>query len=295
MRSARAMASPPPLDAVRVASKPPPALPAVASEKPAKRRRSTPAPAGPSAFAVYAEPRAVTPPPALAELPPPFVAPQPGRWRERYASCCSACFALGVPCLHHAETRLRCLLIGHNPSTHAWASGLPYSNPTNRFWKLCAAAGVVPLSFTAQDADSAPAHLGLGITDVGCEPGSDAGEYKRATMLAWRAELYDRLRGHLLRCAAWAAVGPHCAADFAPRVVAFAGKRQWGALFQPPLPRVPSGLQAPESRPPGWPLPASSEVWVLPSPSGRAVLTAEEREGPYRLLGARLAELGWPE
>lgn len=35
-------------------------------------------------------------------------------------------------------------------------------------------------------------------------------------------------------------------------------------------------------------------MWVLPSSSGRAVLTAQEREGPYRALGARLAGVPWP-
>ena len=47
-------------------------------------------------------------------------------------------------------------------------------------------------------------------------------------------------------------------------------------LFDPPLKRVPTGLQ--HALPPGWPLPASTEVWVLPSSSGRAVIPREELE-----------------
>ena len=28
------------------------------------------------------------------------------------------------------------LIIGHNPSDHAWKNGNMYSNPTNRMWKI---------------------------------------------------------------------------------------------------------------------------------------------------------------
>ncbi len=223
------------------------------------------------------------------------MAPPPGLWRERYAAACAGCFAASAPCTHHAERSLRLLLIGHNPSTHAWASGFPYSNPSNRFWKLMAGAALVPPGFAARDADAAPILLGLGITDVGCAPGSDASAFKRGAMRAWRAELYARLRAHLARVAAWRGAGADSdVATCAPSVVAFTGKRQWGALFEPPLARVAAGLQPPGTRPPGWPLPESCEVWVLPSSSGRAVMTAEEREGPYRALGARIAALPWP-
>jgi TDG/mug DNA glycosylase family protein len=241
------------------------------------------------------------PPAVLASLLPPFVAAPPALWRERYAPSCAACFAASRVCGHHAEVPLRLLLIGHNPSTHAWASGYPYSNPSNRFWKLMAAAALVPPGFVARDADAAPAALGLGITDVGCVPGSDASAFGRAAMRVWRAELYARLRAHLQRAAAWA--GDDCsshddarlAACYAPRVVAFTGKRQWKELFEPPLANVAAGRQPDALRPPSWPLPPGRcEVWVLPSSSGRAVMTHEEREGPYRELGARVAALTWP-
>ena len=44
----------------------------------------------------------------------------------------------------------------------------------------------------------------------------------------------------------------------------------------------------------GWPLPAATEVWVLPSTSGAAAMTVEERVGPYREMAARLAAVPWP-
>lgn len=163
-------------------------------------------------------------------------------------------------------------------------------------------AELVPPGFVAADADAAPALLGLGITDVGCAPGSDAAAFKRPVMRAWRDELYTRLRAHCARAAAWAGrdasgadeVALVALAAFAPRVIAFSGKRQWAELFEPPLAGFAHGLRA--ERPPGWPaaLLGASEVWVLPSSSGRAVMSKEEREGPYRQLGARVAQLPWP-
>jgi TDG/mug DNA glycosylase family protein len=143
-------------------------------------------------------------PPALASLPPPFVAAAPGLWRERFAACCPRCFAASATCLHHAEAPLRLLIVGHNPSETAWRTGYPYANGTNRFWRLMQLGGLVPPEFAASDADVAPALLGLGITDVGCAPGSDAAAFKRPQMRAWRAELCARLTAHCARAAAWA-------------------------------------------------------------------------------------------
>jgi len=262
--------------------------------KPGKRSRLGTLPIAPAAPPLYMpEPPGLTPPPALLSLPQPFVAPRgQGLWRERYTACCAACFVHAAVCHHHVEVPLRCLLIGHNPSTHAWASGYPFSNPSNRFYKLLREAGILAQHIRPCDADAVPALFGLGWTDAGCVPGSDASEYKRAVMLAWRDDLYSRLKAHLARIAAW--TGHECDDEaIAPRVVAFAGKRQWASLFQPPLAGgFNHGVQ--DVRPPGWPLPASTEVWVLPSSSGRAVMTAEQRQGPYMELGRRLADLPWP-
>jgi hypothetical protein len=85
--------------------------------------------------------------------------------------------------------------------------------------------------FVVNDANMAPLQLGLGITDLGCVPGSDAAEFgycvyyfirnhfyfliciefcaalrPRSTtvMRRWRDDLYDRLRAHVARVAIWA-------------------------------------------------------------------------------------------
>ncbi|KAK3250451.1 hypothetical protein CYMTET_40180 [Cymbomonas tetramitiformis] len=228
---------------------------------------------------------------------PPFIATAPGKWREKYASVCAACFEARVHCTHHPERRLRLLFIGHNPSEHAWASGNFYSNPTNRMWKLLRLGGIIPDEWGPEDNNNMPSMLGVGLTDLGTEPGNDANSYKRAKMREWRSDLYGRLEAHLARVAACSA--PGSAGDqrtegrHSPAVVAFTGKRQYGQLFQPPLKRVTTGLQPPDSLPPGWPLPTSTEVWVLPSTSGRAVIPPGELEGVYIALGKRISYETW--
>ena len=82
---------------------------------------------------------------------------------------------------------------------------------------------------------------------------------------------------------------------YGPKIVAFAGKRQYSHLFDRLPSSVATGRQPIDSLPPGWPFdPDTTEVWVLPSSSGRAAMTREAREGPYVALGARLATEGWP-
>ena len=256
-----------------------------------------------------------------------FVAPAPARWRERYAPACAACESARVPCAHLPEPPLRLLVIGHNPSTHSWASGWSYSNPSNNFWKLLARGDVVPEHWTAEDCPRLPAELGVGFTDAGCVPGNDAGKYGRAEMRAWRDDLFARLRGHLLRASGFdfdrrldggwveeeeevggaraedpgsdahlvAAVRAASRDGFGPAIVAFAGKRQYAQLFDSVPKSIDAGRQDPATLPPGWPLdPDRTEVWVLPSSSGRAAMTREAREGPYVELGRRLSREPWP-
>ena len=41
----------------------------------------------------------------------------------------------------------------------------------------------------------------------------------------------------------------------------------------------------------GWPFSEATEVWIMPSTSGAAPMTNEQRFGPWRTLKARLDEL----
>jgi hypothetical protein len=56
---------------------------------------------------------------------------------------------------------------------------------------------------------------GIGITDLGCLPGSEAAAFPRHVLLEWRRDLYARMAAHLQRCAAppgYCAVAPAAAA-----------------------------------------------------------------------------------
>jgi G:T/U-mismatch repair DNA glycosylase len=366
-----------------------------------------------------------------------------GKWRERYAGICGECFDNAAVCGHFPEVPLRCLLIGHNPSEHAFQSGYFYSNPTNRMLLLLtgrygsdatmhfdglAPAGA-PLSFQNRIA----LERGVGLTDLGVEPGNDAGSYSAELLRTWRSDLYRSLTGHVRRvgdtlahlrdvalgktvhtsgsglvvessssaasagttgilpaehardllsafdslaswspadstsslgggaggkpaavsvasagsswsaAAAGAGISPRakrrrlaCVGDVigvesaaaaatnsghgdaglgapasapvtllrsearcrdpsvcAPRVVAFTGKNQWKMLFDPPLKVCEHGLQPSTLRPPAWPLPASTAVWILSSSSGRAAMTDEARRAPYRGLAQLVATMPW--
>lgn len=218
-----------------------------------------------------------------------FIAADGGGWRERYTSISAEAFQQRIPCPENAEVPLRLLLIGHNPSEHAWASGVGYSNPTNRLWPLLRASGVLPAPWRQDEPllslnNNMAGELGIGITDVLCSPGSDAAAFKRRQMRAARKGFYGRLRGHAHRAGA------------PPRLVAFVGKRQWKELFEPPLTKVESGPQS--LLPPDWPWAhgddGSPTVWVLTSPSGRAAVPPAERLGEYSCLAGSLHAMPWP-
>jgi hypothetical protein len=98
-------------------------------------------------------------------------------YRERWRGLCSDCFHDRVAlCAHHIERPLRAVLIGINPSEHAWQSGYLYSNPTNHMWRLLQGEvggavvpfdGVVPKGWRIDpDQNRMPSELGVGLTDV---------------------------------------------------------------------------------------------------------------------------------
>ena len=94
------------------------------------------------------------------------------------------------------------------------------------------------------------------------------------------------------------AAGCRCGACGAPALVAFAGSCQFKGLLnadrwgRDKVAAVAVGRQ--ELLPEGWPLPASSQVWVLPSTSGACPLSNEAREGPWARLAQELAQQPWP-
>ncbi|KAI9921401.1 hypothetical protein PsorP6_000394 [Peronosclerospora sorghi] len=142
------------------------------------------------------------------------------------------------------------------------------------------------------------------------QPGNEASKYGKTTMTAWRESFFKRLRCHaarVCRCDHKTATetvttdkGDNnewttCPLAHAPVVVAFSGKRQFRWLFSPPLSKIESyGKQT--TFPAGWPvdLRADSEIWVLPSSSGRAAMTTAQRTLPYQQLAERVHQISWP-
>jgi hypothetical protein len=59
-------------------------------------------------------------------------AKEQSRYRDKLKSICESCFnAIVFPCIHFKSSRLKLVIIGHNPSEHAYSTGHFYSNPTN--------------------------------------------------------------------------------------------------------------------------------------------------------------------
>lgn len=188
-----------------------------------------------------------------------------------------------------AEKQLKLLIIGHNPSAQSWAKGHYYANPSNRMWPLLAKAGIVPAHFTAADDQQCPSLCGLGFTDIMpgvCE--TDSSKFPDSAVAACKASLYQRLVAHCKRVG-----GVHSA----PRLIAFAGLRQWRALFpathsrsRPAAEEDRYGIQT--ERPPDWPAElAACAVFLLPSSSGAAAMTTEQRQAPYLALGQLYKDL----
>mmetsp|Transcript_15849 Transcript_15849/g.29008 ORF Transcript_15849/g.29008 Transcript_15849/m.29008 type:complete len:342 (+) Transcript_15849:179-1204(+) len=219
-----------------------------------------------------------------------FVAPAPAKYRERFASTCESCFQASRPCKHFEESPLKLLLVGHNPSDHAWSSGFFYSNPTNRMWRLLTGQGlrkeggdefrgILPHGLRIEEQNTLPSKFKVGLTDVGLVPGNDAAAYKKPKMLEWSKGLFQRLHHHQLR------------AGKAPQIVAFTGKRQFQMLFPKTIGPVDAGLFI-KPMPPGWPFSAdTTKVWILPSSSGRAVMTHDQRMQPYKDLATAFHDL----
>ena len=170
----------------------------------------------------------------------------------------------------YGEKPLKILFVGHNPSFHSWESGHYFSQPSNRFWKLLLQSGLADGDINALNDDILLERLGYGFTDVIRTPNSSSNNLKRKNFVEQRPFFYKRILNNAIR------VKEH------PEYVAFVGKRQFAMLFDPPLKRVLLGVQ--NLKPPGFPL--DCQIWVLSSPSGRAVMDWTDRLLPY----AQLAE-----
>lgn len=200
----------------------------------------------------------------------------------------------GVPELL-GNAPLRLILVGHNPSDHAWKSGHYYSNPSNWMWRLLKATGIAPPEVRgAEDDHLMPEYAGVGFVDVGCGvPGTASNQFSSAVVGGWGAGFCLRLAGHMQRASD--AIGCTCGQCGAPAVVAFTGKRQFSELInhgkrgKAKVTNIPLGPQT--LRPEGWPLPPSTAVWVLTSTSGASPMTNAARKEPYQALADTITSI----
>jgi TDG/mug DNA glycosylase family protein len=209
----------------------------------------------------------------------------------------------------HEEGYLRLLIVGHNPSDISWARGHYYANPANRMWSMLRTAQIVPNYFSPVNDINCPVKCGVGFTDlmIGI-PETKSCKFSPHDLSRWKSSLFERIESHINRVASNHNQPP---STCFPRIIAFAGVKQWKALFpanqkyhtssqsSEKVERKLAGQKRPfvgmestavvESakkrsanhfqygiqilRPPGWPESLmSSIVFVLPSSSGAAAL-----------------------
>lgn len=189
----------------------------------------------------------------------------------------------------YPERRLLLVIVGHNPSSYSWNCGHYYANPSNYMWKLLVNSNLVPSHFTAQNDYQCPHNCGIGFADlaVGISETISA-NLKMEKLRRCKQSFYERLVSH---CERVSINGNISVESCAPKVIAFAGKRQWQALFpNRKCDAFSYGFQT--NLPQDWPKPLSqSLVFLLPSTSGAAAMKREERCLPYRDLGKFVNDL----
>ena len=207
---------------------------------------------------------------------------------------------------YHVENTLRLLIVGHNPSEKSWQRGHYYANPANRMWSLLRLAKIVPSTFIHDNDIDCPSKCGVGFTDLMTGiPETKSSTFSLGDIAKWKKSLYHRIESHVIRVSRNLNMS---LVQSCPKVIAFAGVRQWKALF-PPNYNFKSDASATSSmddflihdhgtkrkypqleeenqllsekstfgvqsvRPPDWPKALGScKVFVLPSSSGAAAL-----------------------
>jgi G:T/U-mismatch repair DNA glycosylase/Sec-independent protein translocase protein TatA len=128
------------------------------------------------------------------------------------------------------ENILKLIIVGHNPSEQSFTKGHYYANPVNRMWPLLRKATIVPSNFTCENDRECPSKLRIGFTDVCwnyCETNSFNITDKELSLN--KDSFYGRLGAH---CQRVHQNYPNILLEECyPRILAFAGVRQWKALF----------------------------------------------------------------
>ena len=157
---------------------------------------------------------------------------------------------------------VRVLFVGINPGVRSALTGHHFAGFSNRFWKLLYDSRLVPEPISFEDDDRLP-EWGYGITNIVPRPTPGIDTLERHEYVAGRVTLRRKILRHR------------------PAVVALIGITVFRAMFPERKDAVALGRQ--EERI------GSSEVFVLPNPSGRnANYTYAEMVAAFRAL-ARFA------
>jgi TDG/mug DNA glycosylase family protein len=137
----------------------------------------------------------------------------------------------------------RVLFVGINPGVRSALSGHHFAGPSNSFWKILHASGLVPEPVTHVDDVRLP-EWGYGITNIVARPTPGVSDLTLAELRAGRAALERKVR------------------RYRPAIVALVGITVYRALFpRPGSAKVTPGPTADRL--------GGAVVWVLPNPSGR--------------------------
>lgn len=136
------------------------------------------------------------------------------------------------------------VFVGINPGERSAERGHYYGHPGNAFWRRLSASPLVDREVTCEDDASLPAE-GIGFTDVVKRVITDSTQITDAELADARDAFRERI------------------ASASPRAVGFTATRPFAAIY-------PRAWRAHQWGRQDVPLLEGAEVWVMPSPSGRA-------------------------
>jgi double-stranded uracil-DNA glycosylase len=166
----------------------------------------------------------------------------------------------------YLSTNLDLVIVGINPSEFSADCGHYYARPTNQFWSLLSASGLVAENLKCDD-DCRILEFGLGLTDVVKRPTPSANELTRQDYRREGPAFLDKIR------------------KYRPRMVAFNGKTGYQnfrrAVGYGSGGPIRLGIQREPLE--------GAEVFVLPSTSpANARLSREQKLAYFRALAERV-------
>jgi len=177
--------------------------------------------------------------------------------------------------------RMRVLFLGHNPSAKSWDDEAPYAHGSNRFWKLLDSSGLAQSSLCIPALHVRyPKELGYAFADLVVTKGSVASEIKDtivpSTICARILEESGGMAPRILACVS--------------KSVAEKMLSGWNKKGGEGFGKVGIGSD--------WGFEGGgfedTQIWVLPSTSGRAPMKWEDRLEPFRMIAEAIKEHPWP-